>query len=175
MDKKDLVAKSLDKVITENAVTALAEGKGTRPVGAPLGVNVGNSFVILGIDYRENWFAPNDSDLSPAEIAEMSDDEKIEAGCRKTGWFFFVTNNGELSFSAVLGDNEMTKPEFWKEGATLAEDFDVTQIFVPSARTPAAWIKQGCDGLVGKTLDCIGTKDFKRGRFDAKARAFRVS
>lgn len=172
MDKKDLVAKSLDKVITENAVNALVDGKGTRAVGAPLGVSVGNTYTILGIDYREGWFAPTGSNLTNDEIAEMSDDEKVEAGCRFNGWFLFTTNNGDLSFSAVLGDSEMTKPEFWDGVETKAQDFDAAKIFVPSARTPAAWIKSGCDNLIGKTLMCVATKDFKRGNFDAKARAF---
>jgi hypothetical protein len=172
MDKKDLVARNLEKIVSEKAVNALAEGKGTRAVGAPLGVTIGNSYTILGIDYREDWFAPNDSNLTRAEIAEMSDDEKVEAGCRFNGWFYFTTNNGDLSFSAVLGDSEMTKPEFWAEGANTIEGFDVSKIFVPSARTPAAWIKSGCDNLIGKTLKCVATKDFKRGSFDAKARAF---
>lgn len=175
MDKKDLVARNLDKVVTEAAVNALAEGKGTRAVGAPLGVSVGNEYTILGIDYRENWFAPNGSNLTPADIAEMSDDEKVEAGCRLNGWFYFTTNNGDLSFSAVLGDSEMTKPEFWNNVETKAPDFDCTKIFVPSARTPAAWIKSGCDNLIGKTLKCVATKDFKRGNFDAKARAFALT
>lgn len=172
MDKKDLVARNLEKVVTEAAVNALAEGKGTRAVGAPLGVSVGNSYTILGVDYRESWFAPTGSNLTNAQIAEMSDEEKTDAGCRHIGWFYFTTNNGDLSFSAVFGDSEMTKPEFWEGVETKADDFDCTKIFVPSARTPAAWIKSGCDNLIGKTLKCVATKDFKRGRFDAKARAF---
>jgi hypothetical protein len=172
MDKKDLVARNLEKVTSEAAINALAAGKGTRAVGAPLGVTLGNTYTILGIDYRENWFPPTDSNLTSADIAEMSDDEKVEAGCRLNGWFYFTTNNGDLSFSAVLGDSEMTKPEFWDKVETKAEDFDAAKIFVPSARTPAAWIKTGCDNLIGKTIKCVATKDFKRGNFDAKARAF---
>lgn len=172
MDKKDLVARNLEKVVTEAAVNALAEGKGTRAVGAPLGVSVGNFYTILGIDYRESWFAPNDSKLTNADIAEMSDDEKVDAGCRLNGWFYFTTNNGDLSFSAVFGDNEMTKPEFWNDIQTKVNDFDASKIFVPSARTPAAWIKSGCDNLIGKTLKCVATKDFMRGNYPAKARAF---
>ena len=172
MDKKDLVARNLEKVVSEKANNALADGKGTRAIGAPLGVSVGNSYTILGIDYREGWFAPTGSSLTNAEIAEMSDDEKVAAGCRFNGWFYFTTNNGDLSFSAVLGDVEMTKPEFWDNVQTKAQDFDVAKIFVPSARTPAAWIKTGCDGLTGKTLKCVATKEFKRGSIDAKARAF---
>lgn len=172
MDKKDLVARNLEKVVTEKAVNALAEGKGTRAVGAPNGISVGNSYTILGIDYREGWFAPTGSNLTNAEITEMSDDEKVEAGCRFNGWFYFTTSNGDLSFSAVMGTSEMTNPEFWKDVQTKAEDFDAAKIFVPSARTPAAWIKLGCDNLIGKTLKCVATRDFKRGDFDAKARAF---
>lgn len=172
MDKKDLVARSLEKVVSEKAVNALAEGKGTRSVGAPNGVSVGNSYTILGIDYRESWFAPAGSGLTNSEISEMSDDEKVEAGCRLNGWFVFTTSNGDLSFTAVLGDSEMTKPEFWDGVETKAEGFDPSKIFVPSARTPAAWIKLGCDNLIGKTLVCVATRDYKRGNFDAKARAF---
>ncbi len=175
MDKKDLVAKSLDKVVSEAAVNALAEGKGTRAIGSPLGISVGDKYTIMGIDYRENWFAPEDRDLTTSEINEMTDKEKEEAGCRKQGWFVFITNNGDLSFSAVLGDSQMTKAEFWDDKAQKAEGFDVATIFVPSARTPAAWIKQGCDGLVGKELVCVATKDFKRGNFDAKARGFIIT
>lgn len=172
MDKKDLVAKSLDKVISEVAVDALASGKGTRAIGSPLGISKGDKYTLLGIDYRENWFAPEDSDLTANDLNEMTDDEKTEAGCRKQGWFVFTTNNGDLSFSAVLGDSQMTKAEFWVEGADTVEGFDVSQIFVPTARTPAAWIKMGCDNLIGKTLKCVATKDFRRGNFAAKARAF---
>lgn len=172
MDKKDLVAKSLDKVISEVAVNALASGKGTRAIGSPLGISIGDKYTILGIDYRENWFAPEDSDLTVNDLNEMTDEEKTEAGCRKQGWFVFTTNNGDLSFSAVLGDSQMTKAEFWDDKSQKAEGFDVTKIFVPSARTPAAWIKTGCDNLIGRTLECVATKDFKRGNFDAKARAF---
>ena len=172
MDKRDLVARNLEKAVSERAINALAEGKGTRAVGAPLGISVSNTYTILGIDYREDWFAPNDSKLTRAEIAEMSDDEKVDAGCRFNGWFYFTTNNGDLSFSAVLGDSEMTKPEFWDKVETKVQDFDPAKIFVPSARTPAAWIKSGCDDLIGKTLKCVATKDFKRGQFPVKARAF---
>lgn len=176
MDKKDLVARNLEKVVSEKAINALAEGKGTRAIGAPNGISVGNSYTILGIDYREGWFSPTETDGKPtytnAEIAEMSDDEKVEAGCRFNGWFYFTTNNGDLSFTAVLGDSEMTKPEFWNDVQTKADNFNASKIFVPSARTPAAWIKSGCDNLIGKTLKCVATKDFKRGRFAAKARAF---
>ncbi len=172
MDKKDLVARSLEKFISEEAINALAEGKGTRAVGAPLGVSIGNTYTITGVRYREDWFAPNDSKLTRADITEMSDEEKEEAGCRFNGWFYFTTNNGDLSFSAVFGDSEMTKPEFWDKVETKAQDFDVTKIFVPSDRTPAGWIKSGCDNLIGKTLKCVATKDFMRGNYPAKARAF---
>ena len=172
MDKKDLVARSLEKFISEEAINALAEGKGTRAVGAPLGVSIGNTYTITGIRYREDWFAPNDSKLTRADIAEMSDEEKEDAGCRFNGWFYFTTNNGDLSFSAVFGDSEMTKPEFWDKVETKAEDFDPAKIFVPSDRTPAGWIKSGCDNLIGKTLKCVATKDFMRGNYPAKARAF---
>lgn len=171
MDKKDFVAKGLEKFVTDAVINALAEGKGNRPVGAASTIEKGAKYSIYGIDYRENWFAPADSDLTAAEIREMDDNERLQNGCRKQGWFTFVTNNGDLSFSAVLGDTAMLNADFWSD-ADKVEDFDISKIFVPSVRTPSIWFKQGCDGLCGKTLQCVATKTFKRGTFDVKARAF---
>ena len=173
MDKKDFVSKSLEKFVTDAVINALSEGKGSRPVGASSSIEKGEKYTIYGIDYRENWFAPADSDLTQAEIREMDDETKRKNGCRLQNWFTFVTNNGDLSFSAVLGDKATLTAEFWSD-ADKVENFDVSKIFIPSVRTPSIWIKHGCDGLCGKTLQCVATKTFKRGTFDVKARAFVV-
>lgn len=170
--KSDFVPKSLENSISEAAVEALESGKGTNCVGGDSNISVNNSYTILRIDYRTNWFKPEGSDLETSEINAMSDEQKIEAGCQKREWFTFVTTNGDLSFSAVLGDMRMANPEFWDDTAIKAEGFDLTKVFVPSCRVPCEWIKMGCDGIVGKTLRCVATKEFKRGNFDAKARAF---
>lgn len=171
MNKKDFAPANLEKMISENAFAALAAGKGSRAQGAGVGIEVGNTYKLLGIDYRENLFPPRD--MNQEEFNELSEEEKSEKG-RLTGWFFFKTNNGELSFGAVLGDIAMQKEDFWDDTAQKAEDFAIDKMFTPSSRTPEAWIKSGCDGLVGKTLQCVATKEFQRGAFDAKARAFVV-
>ena len=67
--------------------------------------------------------------------------------------------------------------ETWKGNTQengSGEDFDLTKVFKPSARTPEAFIANDCDGLIGKTIRVVGIKEYQRGNFDAKARAFTV-
>lgn len=172
MDKKDYgkyAAKDIVALVSEKAYDALEAGKGSRAIGGGNGIEVGNTYTLLKIDYREQLMPP--SDMTTEEFNELSEEEKKEVG-RMVGWFEFVTNNGGLSFSAVLGDKDMHTAEFWEDTPTKIDNFDVTNIFCPTARTPEAWIKTGCDGLLGKTLQCVATREYQRGRFDAKARAF---
>ena len=78
----------------------------------------------------------------------------------------------------------MYTEEFWtpaegqtdeQAGISKAEGFDLKKVFKPSARTPEAFIANDCDGLIGKTIRVVGVKEFQRGNFDAKARAFVVA
>ena len=169
------------KVISDAAKQALNAGKGLRAIGASLSIAVGNSYTILGVDYRENLFPPRD--MSDEEFRALPEEEQKKVG-RLTGWFEFSTNNGGLSFSAVLGTSEMYTKEFWtpaegqtdeQAGISKAEDFDLAKVFHPSARTPEAFIANDCDGLIGKTIRVVGVKEYQRGNFDAKARAFVVA
>lgn len=173
MDKKQFAPAALQNSVSDAAFQALADGKGSRVYGAGNGIEVGNEYTLLRIDFVSRYIKP--ADLTTEEWNAMSDEQKAEACNHKPAeWFEFVTNNGSLSFGAVFGDKVMYNPEFWEGVETKVEDFDVNNIFKPSARTPEAWIKAGVDGLIGKTIKCIGTKDFQRGAFDAKARAFMI-
>lgn len=175
MDKKDLVKASLVKFVSDKAFEALETGKGIRAIGVEPGIKVGSTYKICGIDFDSNWFSPDDKDYSASELNEMSEDEKREAGCQFREWFTFKTNNGNLSFSAVMGVQEMFTDEFWKDVETKSVDFDVTKIFKTSNRTPSMWIKEGCDDLIGKTLTCVATKTYMRGSFPVNVRAFVVT
>ena len=179
MNKK--IGQATSRVITDAAKKALNEGLGLRAIGASLSIAVGNSYTIIGVDYRKTLFPPRD--MSDEEFRALPEEEQKKVG-RMTGWFEFQTNNGGLSFSAVLGTSEMYNEEFWTpaEGKTDAEagivkteDFDLKKVFRPSARTPEAFIANDCDGLIGKTIRVVGIKEFQRGNFDAKARAFVVA
>lgn len=178
MEKK--IGKMTKAVITDAAKKALNDGNGSRAIGSSNGVNVGNTYVITGVDYRTQLFPPRG--MSNEEWDEKTEEEKKELG-RLTGWFTFTTNNGDLSFSAVLGAVEMYDESFWtpaenqtdeQAGITKAEDFDLSKIFKPSARTPEAFIANDCDCLIGKTLRVVATKEYQRGNFEAKARAMVV-
>lgn len=178
MNKKDYVPQNMEKFVSEAAVAALVAGKGSRAYGAGNGIEVGNEYTLLKIDYRESLFPPRDMSTEEFNaLPEKSEDpEEItrEKVGRVNGWFEFTTNNGSLSFAAVIGDKDMYSEDFWKEGATKAEDFDVTKLFRPTSRTPEAWIKGGCDNLIGKTLKCVATREYQRGAFDAKVRGFYI-
>ena len=178
MDKK--IGKAVKAVISDAAKAALNAGKGARAIGTGGGVNVGNDYAILGVDFREDYFPPKD--MSDEEFQDLSDEEKRVKGRLQT-WFVFTTSLGDLSFSAVLGATEMYDEAFWTAakdktdeecGISKSEDFDLTKIFRPSARTPEAFIANDCDGLIGKTLRVVGIKMYQRGNFPAKARAFMV-
>lgn len=169
MNKKDYAAASIEKLVSDAAFQALEAGKGSRAYGAGNGIEVGNEYKLLKIDYRESLFPPRD--MSTEEFNELSEEQQKEIG-RVNGWFEFVTNNGSLSFGAVFGDKDMYKEDFWADTESKAEDFDVNTIFRPTSRTPEAWIKSGCDGLLGKTLKCVATREYNARGFDAKARAF---
>ena len=121
--------------------------------------------------------------MSDEEFRALPEEEQRDKG-RERGWFEFMTNNGGLSFSAVLGTSEMYDEAFWtaaegqtdeQAGISKTEDFDLTKVFKPSARTPEAFIANDCDGLIGKTIRVVGVKEYQRGNFDAKARAFVVA
>lgn len=178
MNKK--IGQATSRVITEAAKKALNEGKGNRAIGASLSIAVGNTYTILGVDYRENLFPPRD--MSDEEFRALPEEEKQKVG-RLTGWFEFTTNNGGLSFSAILGTSEMYNEAFWtpaegqtdeQAGISKAEDFDLNKVFRPSARTPETFIANDCDGLIGKTICVVGVREYQRGNFDAQARAFVV-
>lgn len=174
MDKKDYgkyAAKEIVALVSDAAFQALEAGKGSRAYGAGNGIEVGNEYKLLKIDYRESLFPPRD--MTTAEFQELSEEEQKEVG-RVNGWFEFVTNNGALSFGAVFGDKDMYSDDFWADTENKADNFNVDNIFRPTSRTPEAWIKSGCDGLIGKTLKCVATREYNSRGFDAKARAFVV-
>lgn len=174
MDKKDYgkyAAKEIVALVSDAAFQALEAGKGSRAYGAGNGIEVGNEYKLLKIDYRESLFPPRD--MTNAEFQELSEEEQKEVG-RVNGWFEFITNNGALSFGAVFGDKDMYSDAFWADTENKADDFNVGDIFRPTSRTPEAWIKSGCDGLIGKTLKCVATREYNSRGFDAKARAFVV-
>ena len=169
------------KVISDAAKNALNAGKGLRAIGASLSIAVNNFYTILGVDYRESLFPPRD--MNDEEFQALPEEEQKRVG-RVNGWFEFTTNNGGLSFSAVLGTSEMYDEAFWtaaegqtdeQAGISKTEDFDLSKVFRPSARTPEAFIANDCDGLIGKTIRVVGVKEYQRGNFDAKARAFVIA
>ena len=178
MNKK--IGQATSRVITDAAKKALNEGLGSRAIGASSSVAVGNRYTILGVDYRESYLPPRD--MNDEEFRALPEEEQQKVGNLR-GWFEFTTNNGGLSFSAVLGTIEMYDEAFWtpaegqtdeQAGISKAEDFDLDKVFRPSARTPEAFIANDCDGLIGKTIRAVGVKEFQRGNFSAKARAFVV-
>lgn len=179
MNKK--IGQATSRVISDAAKIALNEGLGNRALGASLSISVGNTYTILGVDYRKTLFPPRD--MSDEEFRALPKEEQQNVG-REHGLFEFITNNGGLSFSAVLGANEMYDEAFWtssegqtdeQAGISKSEDFDLAKIFRPSARTPEAFIANDCDGLIGKTIRVVGVKEYQRGNFDAKVRAFVVA
>lgn len=169
-----------EKFISDNALNALDSGAGNRPIGnGGGGIAVGDTFTLINVDYVTQLMPKRG--ISNNDFSAMSDEDKQANGVTRS-WFTMNTNNGPLSFSALLGHKDMYTSEFWdkesdeNKGNTIdvADDFDVTTIFSPSARTPAAFIKNGCDELLGKTVKCVGVKTFTQNGFEVKARAFMV-
>ena len=115
MNKK--IGQATSRVITEAAKKALNEGLGARAIGASNSVAVGNKYTILGVDYRESYLPPRD--MNDEEFRALPEEEQQKVGNLR-GWFEFTTNNGGLSFSAVLGTTEMYDEAFWTpaEGQT---------------------------------------------------------
>lgn len=169
MDKKKLAHQKIQANVSESAYLALDSGKGNNAIGMSDGIVLDAEYTIMGVDYTESYFAPKG--MTYEDFQELTEEQRQEKGVKR-GWFVFTTNNGALSFSAVMGDINMYNSGFWDDTAQTVDDFDVTKIIKVSCRTPAAWIKQGCDDLIGKTIKCVATKEFRRGQFDAKARAF---
>lgn len=170
MDNKDkYVSKKIKDAISESAVEALSNGKGNRAYGTTSGIEVGNEYTLMSINYRSEYLKPKT--ITNEEWNEMSDEEKEDAVGKKSEWFEFLTNNGPVSFGAMLGNIKMYANEYWADGET-ADDFDVTKLFKPSCRVPSAWIKQGVDDLIGKTIKCVGIKIDKSGTFETTVRAW---
>lgn len=173
MNSKDKYAsKKLQQVTSDKAFQALEDGKGNRAYGVTSKVSIDNEYTLTGIDFRSEYLKPED--ITNEDWKKMSEEEKAkEVGNKKTEWFEFITNNGSLSFSAVLGHSKMYDSDYWTDGNT-SEDFDVTKLFKPSARTASAWIKNDVDNLIGKTIKCVGVKTDTSGIFDVSVRAFVV-
>lgn len=176
MDKKDFAPVAIQNSVSERAYQALDEGKGNNAVGMSDGITVGMEFMITGIDYRESLMPPRG--MSNEDFQALGDKDREEQGVLR-GWFVFTTNNGDLSFTTVMGDIKSKTQDFWTPGENdIAENFNVMQgfdasrIFTPSCRTPKAWIKQGVDGLIGDTLVCVATKKTSRDGLTFKSRAF---
>lgn len=169
--KDKYASKKLQQVMSENAFQALEDGKGNRAYGITAGIDVGNEYTLIGINFRSEYIKP--SDMSNEEWRDLTEEEKAQAVGRKSEWFEFITNNGTLSFSAVLGNTKMYTNEYWADGTT-SEDFEVTKLFKPSARTASAFIKNDVDNLIGKTIKCVGVKTDTSGVFDVSVRAFVV-
>lgn len=157
---KDLDAKKMN--VSATAVAALNEGAGTRAIGAPIGVTVGNEYKLLGIDYVTRKMPVQG--VSMEEWNKLEGEEKEQNSVERS-WFIFITNNGDLSFTSVFGDSEMFSQDFWKEEGEVskADDFDITadNILHVSNRTPASFIESGCDGLIGKTLKAVARRDWQ--------------
>lgn len=153
MKKTDL-ATNVAAVMTQRAIAAIENDEGNRAYGANTGIEVGNIYHITGIDFREAYMCASQDQDEVRRFNELSDSEKAEQGVQRK-WFEFLTDDGTLSFGAVLGNVRMYVPEFWK-GANVIKGFNVKNLFKPSCRRPAEWMKQGCDGLIGKKLQCVG-------------------
>lgn len=176
MDKKALVSKSIQNLVSEALLDAIANGELSKVIGDTTGIAVGKIYEILSADYKTGWFARDrDSTETAAEIAakvaELGEDAAKEDYVKR-GWACFKTNNGDLSFSAIMGNTKFEDAEFWND-AEKSEDFDVEKIFRPSARAADVWLKKGCDELIGKKVRCVATKVYnENGLTGIKARAF---
>lgn len=181
MSDKVQIAESIQALCSESALQALANGKGNRAIGTNAGINVGDVYTVLSINFRSERIRPTTQhkegdemvDDYPADVwRAMSEEEQMEIVPEKSEWFEFETTSGPLSFGAVLGHVNMDDPEWWKGGKTI-EGFNPKTLFTPSARTPKAWIANGVDGLLGKTIKCVATitKQDSVGR-DRKYRGF---
>lgn len=165
--------------ITEAALAALEAGEGTRAYGAGNGIIPNDEYTLQAINFRSERMRPettNDdgTDKYPSEVwFTMSEEEQAIAQPRLTKWFEFETNNGPLSFGAVLGHKNLNTADFWEDGEVeKSDDFDPTKVFMPSARTPEAWMRNKCDELLGKTLRCVAVKTDGSGARSRKYRAF---
>lgn len=185
MNLKDSLPSNIEGNISESALAALESSAGSRVIGGGAsGISVGDVFTVNSIDYQTGLVPPRG--MSTKTWNNLSDSEKKEKGVERS-WFTFLTNNGNLSFGAILGQKDMYETDYWKapekdseESATtvveVADGFDVTKIFKPSARVPLVWVKAGCDKLIGKTVKCVGIKQYRPAgqTFDVRVRAFEV-
>ena len=161
MEKKVKIPNAIKANVDDAAVKALNAGKGQRVYGGGTsGITVGDEYSIKGVTYTEQLMPPTGMDN--AEWRGLSEAEQREQGVQR-GWFAFTTNNGNLAFSAVMGEKGMDGLPYWQDvpAEQKAEGFDPTKIFKPSARTAETWVEAGCDGLIGKTIRCVATKEYE--------------
>ena len=174
MNKKDF-PKNLVNKIDEKAATALENGKGQRVYGGGLsGIKVGDIYTLTGVTFTEQLM-PDSKKITTSEWNKLTEDEKVASGMGVLrSWFSFTSNNGNLAFASVQGEKEMYSEEYWKDVTTKVDDFDVTKLFRPSARTAEAWTAASYDNLIGKTIKCVATKEYTpEGQdFDIRVRAW---
>lgn len=177
MNKKDFPT-DVVKFCDEKFINAIESGKGQRVYGAGTsGISVGDEYTILGVTAIEDQLLPDSSKgITTEQWRNMSAEEREENGVKRS-WLAFTTNNGNLAFSALMGEKGMFTKDYWSgERVKVSEDFDVDKLFRPSCRTGEAWIKAKFDGLIGKTVRCVGTKTYtpEGQAFDVNVRAWAV-
>lgn len=178
MIKVDELKGTIKSKISEVAKEALANGQGTRSMGGSQGITIGKRYKLLSIDYVTRMLPPQGQNI--ANFNQMSEEEQFEAGGRKRSWFEFTTDNGALSFSALLGNAEAYSEEFWNgkgDDVQKAKGFKVEELFKPSARTVESFIQNNCDGLLdGKTIECVGIRKWRPegANFDVTTRVWKL-
>lgn len=157
MNKKLIPANVVNKV-DNLAQAALEEGKGNRVYGGGTsGISVGDEYTINGVTFVTQLMPPQG--MTSKEWRALTEDEQKEQGVPRS-WFAFTTNNGNLAFASVMGEKDMYTEDYWNGVTTKADDFDVTKLFRPSARTADAWTTNGYDNLLDHTIKCVATKEY---------------
>lgn len=172
-------SRDVEAILDDAAKAAFDEGKGNRVIGGGAqAIAVGDAHKLLGVTHMHSYMRPTRGEkaITEKEWEGLTRDERTERGELRE-WFAFITDKGTLSFTAVMGENGMTTEDYWATGKVAkAEDFDPAKIIVPSARVPRVWAENEFDDLIGKTIKCVATKEYKPGgqTFDVRVRAWVV-
>lgn len=184
---KTLAPKTL-AAMSKSFLEALNNGDLNKIVGGRSGsISVGEQFKLTGVEYiKDRWLPKQNEDAFGSDAAynayqeafrkavEEEDEVYLNENGVKRSWATFKTNRGDLSFTSVMGD-EVSTAELWATVQTKAEDFNFDEVFKPSTRNVEDWAVSNFDGLLGKTIECVGVANkVPKGRFQINLRVWKV-